>query len=472
MTGADSFPVQALVGRPVGEQYRIARSVGSGGMGAVYEAVNEETRHRAAVKVLFPEYAREARWVERLFREAQAVNIVNHPGLVKIFSCGYLEETPALPRLAYILMEYLEGETLWRRFQRLQQAGCPFPVAEALRIGRQVAAALCAVHEQGIVHRDLKADNVFLVADPEVPAGERSKILDFGIAKFQHAPPEGQRTTGDRVLGTPVYMSPEQCRGAVLTGRSDVYSLGVMLYELLGGRPPFDHDEAVSLMAMHLRDQAPPLRRQRPELPEEVEALVQEMLRKDPLQRPAMVEVEDRLERLEEERLTPPTSPLIPPRLPEAPSGPLEGAAAQGPRQRLRARGMLIAASFVGCLALGGAAGWLAERDRAPGAAHGAVRRQPAAAERPAAVPPSPALPAVVTADPAPVPAPVEPAPAAPGPRGRGRHRRTEALHARETGGTTTLPAAPPPAKDPPASRRRLELPDISDLSPAVPGRR
>jgi serine/threonine-protein kinase len=182
---------------------------------------------------------------------------------------------------AYIVMELLNGESLHQRLARHGALGLP----EALRIMRQVASTLGEAHARGIVHRDLKPANVFMVRDKEVAGGERAKVLDFGIAKLagDHA---GITTYDKAVMGTPPYMSPEQCRGAGhVDQRSDVYALGCMLFELLVGHPPFQAEGPGDIIAMQLREAPPVPSSLRPSIPPEVDRLVLRCLAKDPAQR-------------------------------------------------------------------------------------------------------------------------------------------------------------------------------------------
>jgi serine/threonine protein kinase len=270
--------------------FRVVRLIGRGGMGAVYEAVHEEIGQRVAIKVLKGNLALRPKQVDRFFDEARAISMVPHPGLVKLFDFARLEDGRV-----YILMELLEGEGLWERFQRLKRRGAALTLAEALRLTRQIAATLAAVHERGIIHRDLKPENIIVVPDAEAVGGERAKLLDFGIAKIL-SPGGRRRTTLGSVVGTPLYMSPEQCRGeADLTDRSDVYALGVLCYEMIAGGPPFDGPDRMAVMASHLHREPPPLPAP---LPEAVTDLLRSMLAKEPAQRPAMSEVEDRLKAL------------------------------------------------------------------------------------------------------------------------------------------------------------------------------
>src|SRR6476619_3928398 len=204
-------------------------------------------RIRAAIKVLHASFTSRPDIVTRFFNEARAATAINDPGIVQIFDFGHHTDGSA-----YIVMELLDGEPLDHRIAR-----GPMSVGDVLRIMRQVASALGAAHARGIIHRDLKPENIFLVRDPEVPGGERAKILDFGIAKLASAD-GGSKTQTSAVMGTPTYMSPEQCRGAGhVDQRSDVYALGCVLFALLVGRPPFLAEGIGDIIAMHLREQAP-----------------------------------------------------------------------------------------------------------------------------------------------------------------------------------------------------------------------
>ena len=277
------------VGQRIGN-YRVLRKLGQGGMGAVFEALHEEIGRRAAIKILLPEFASDQSNIQRFFNEARAVNIIQHPGLVGVFESGRLDDGAA-----YIVMEYLEGELLSTRLNKLGA----LPVRTAQNLIRQIASALAAAHAKRIVHRDLKPENIMLVPDPETPDGERIKVFDFGIAKLvadslRPQSPGGVdfRTQTGMIMGTPTHMAPEQVRGLTdIGGKADVYSLGVIFYQLLVGHPPFLAQSAGELLSMHLRDQPTPLRKIDPNLPEPVAQLVHRMLSKEPLDRPEMVEV-------------------------------------------------------------------------------------------------------------------------------------------------------------------------------------
>lgn len=275
--------------------YRVIREVGKGGMGAVYEAIHPQIERKVAIKVLHPQYAVNEQVVQRFFNEARAVNIVNHPSVVQISEFGQQPDGTA-----YIVMEYLDGESLGGRMKRI---GGKFSIADTLRLTRQVAAALAAAHAKNIVHRDLKPDNVMIVADPEAPGGERAKILDFGIAKLAAQSKEGEavasQTSTGMMVGTPLYMSPEQCKGSGnITDKADVYSLGVMMYRMLTGRPPFLADGSGAIMAMHIYEKPTPIRELDPSIPEELAGLVSALLAKDAAERPPMAQVVQALEQL------------------------------------------------------------------------------------------------------------------------------------------------------------------------------
>jgi serine/threonine-protein kinase len=244
-------------------------------MGAVYSAEHTLIGRVAAVKVLLPELSQNQEIVTRFFNEARAATAIRHPGIVEIYDFGYHTDGSA-----YIVMELLQGEPLAARLARGRMAAQP-----ALAIVRQISGALAAAHKKGIVHRDLKPDNVFLVPDPEVPGGERIKLLDFGIAKLANDGPNSSKTRTGSVMGTPTYMSPEQCRGVNVDHRADIYSLGCMLFELCTGRPPFVGEGVGDVLAAHIHVPPPSVQSLAPDVPHELEVLAQRMLVKDPGQR-------------------------------------------------------------------------------------------------------------------------------------------------------------------------------------------
>ncbi len=264
--------IDSLVGN-----YRIIDLLSVGGMGTVYRAEHALLGRIAAVKVLHPEMCANKDIVNRFFNEAKATTAIKHPGIVEIFDFGYMPSGHA-----FLVMEFLEGMTL---AQRIKLRG-PLPEGEAAMVLRGVCSALGAAHAKGIVHRDLKPDNIFVIPDPDSALGERSKILDFGIAKLTDIGLAGSATKTGAVMGTPTYMSPEQCsgRGAV-DHRADLYSLGCILYELLAGRPPFVALGAGELIGAHLFMQPEPPSHHIQGISAETEALVMSLLDKQPERR-------------------------------------------------------------------------------------------------------------------------------------------------------------------------------------------
>lgn len=273
--------------------YRIVRLLGEGGMGAVYEARQEPLDRRVALKTLLADHAKNKESIARFFNEAKVLSRLEHPSIVQVSDFGH-----AADGTAYLVMEYLRGQSLASRMDKLSEKGQRLPIATALQVCVQVSDVLSLAHKQGIVHRDIKPDNLMLVDDPVAPGGERVKVLDFGIAKLSDDR-GGVKTATDQVMGTPAYMSPEQCAGAGgVDAQTDVYALGCVLYELLSGRTPFVADGPGRLIGMHLFQEPPPLLSVAPQVPSELADLVHQMLRKDKTLRPTMREAADALAKL------------------------------------------------------------------------------------------------------------------------------------------------------------------------------
>lgn len=244
-------------------------------MGAVYLAEHPEIGRRVAIKVLRPELIKDPQLLLRFLNEARAANAIRHPNIIEILDSGTTNDgTP------YLVMELLEGEVLSGRIRRLGR----LPVADVMEFSYQVASALAAAHGKGIIHRDLKPDNLFIVADPSDASRERMKVLDFGIAKLQIYPTGGgMQTRTGTLMGTPVYMSPEQCLGTkTIDARSDIYALGIIIYEMLSGAPPFLSEGFGELVNMHLNMRPLPLRQLDPTIPQGLSDAVAKALEKSP----------------------------------------------------------------------------------------------------------------------------------------------------------------------------------------------
>jgi serine/threonine-protein kinase len=265
-----------LIGSIVGG-YRVLDQVSVGGMGTIYRAEHMLIGRIVAIKVLHPELSTNREIINRFFNEAKATTTIKHPGIVEIFDFGYMESGHA-----YIVMEFLDGVTL---SARSKQRG-PMPEHDAALYLRGVCSALAAAHAKGIVHRDLKPDNIFLVPDLESPTGERSKLLDFGIAKLTDLGLAGTATKTGAVMGTPTYMSPEQCRGTGdVDHRADLYAIGCMFYELISGRPPFVNHGTGELLGSHLYVQPDRVSLHAPHVSPGTEALIMTLLDKQPERR-------------------------------------------------------------------------------------------------------------------------------------------------------------------------------------------
>ncbi|MCA9623622.1 MAG: protein kinase [Myxococcales bacterium] len=266
-------------GQQVGE-YRVEKKIGEGTFGKVYAAVHPLIGKRAAIKVLNPEFAENQTIVSRFVDEARAVNQIRHRGIIDIFSFGTLDNG-----LLYFVMELLDGMT----FEDYLKRHGPLPLHVALPILGDIAKALEAAHKHGIAHRDLKPENVFLSFDED--GRIFPKLLDFGIAKLLGDLPGGaqRRTAAGMPLGTPLYMSPEQCKGGTIDHRTDIYAFGVMTHEALTGRRPFDGDNALDVMLQHMTADPPPLSSHRAGLPLTIEAPLAAMMAKSPEQRPSSI---------------------------------------------------------------------------------------------------------------------------------------------------------------------------------------
>jgi len=268
-----------MLGEQVGS-YRIIERVAAGGMGVVYRAEHTLIGKIAAVKLLRKEVSEKPKIVKRFFDEARATTKIRHPGIVEIFDYGYHTDGRA-----YIIMEFLEGETLKRR---IRSHGI-FRADEAVPILRHVASAVGAAHDAGVVHRDLKPDNIFLVPDPDFPGGERTRVLDFGLAKLfddSESDPGHLATKSGAVMGTPTYMAPEQCKGAgEVDHRADLYSMGCILYELMCGQPPFVAAGVGELIGAHLHKEVTAPRHFNPVIHPDLEQVILDLLVKDPAAR-------------------------------------------------------------------------------------------------------------------------------------------------------------------------------------------
>jgi serine/threonine protein kinase len=292
------------VGRTLDNKYRLERLLGSGGMGAVYLGTHLGTDRTVAVKLIRPEFMRTPELVERFKREARAAGRLRHPNIVDVTDFGIAKVDHE--QIAYLVMEYLEGRALSEVMAREKQLALPWVVD----ILEQVCSAVQAAHQRGIVHRDLKPANIWL--EPNTLGGDRVKVLDFGLAKLADeletsanmptmgksvtsptapsavisaTPPSEALTQVGAILGTPLYMSPEQCRGETADAHSDIYTLGVIAYQMLCGKTPFA-GPSNSILRAHQDSEPPPLEEQGAKVPKQVSSLILRALRKDPRERP------------------------------------------------------------------------------------------------------------------------------------------------------------------------------------------
>ncbi|MGH2801795.1 MAG: protein kinase domain-containing protein [Thermoleophilaceae bacterium] len=259
-----------MIGTLIGERFRLEEKVGSGGMSSVYRAYDPTLERQVAIKMMHRDISSDPDQLERFRREARAVARLNHPHVVTVIDAGEDEGAP------YIVFEYVEGETLKERIRRQGR----LPVSEAVAYAIEIGRALESAHANKLVHRDVKPQNVLIDRDG------RAKVTDFGIARSMEA--QGLTATG-RVLGTTDYVSPEQAMGHEVTEQSDIYSLGIVLYETLTGEAPFKADTQVAVAMKHVKEPLPDVQRRRPEISASLAAVVERATAKDTQNRYATV---------------------------------------------------------------------------------------------------------------------------------------------------------------------------------------
>ena len=255
------------IGKTLNGRYQITELLGQGGMSAVYKANDPNLRRVVAIKIIHSHLSSDPEFVRRFEEEAAAVAQLRHPNLIQVFDFNNDDDT------YYIVFEYVPGETVQQRLKRLREVNRSMGIAETTKIIAQAADGLNYAHNKGLVHRDIKPANIMLNVQ------NNPIVMDFGIAKIMGGT---LHTATGAVLGTAPYMSPEQIKGERIDPRTDIYSLGITMFEMLGGRPPFNADSAMTLMMMHVTDPVPDLRQIRPDVPASLVAIVNKSLAKNP----------------------------------------------------------------------------------------------------------------------------------------------------------------------------------------------
>ena len=273
--------MSTMIGQPINERYELQSLLGDGGMGTVYRAHDRNLNRQVAIKLMHAHYARRQEFRNRLIQEAQVAAQLDHPSIVRIFDFGDSDEG------LFIAMEYVDGGSLRAHLRRLQVENKYLPLAQSLQIGIHMAGALDYAHRRDLVHRDVKPGNIILkrLTRSDEPGEQpfRAVLTDFGLVKLS----EGvEMTESGMTMGTPTYMSPEQCEGSPLNGRSDLYSLGVVLYELFTNRLPFTFQSLSEAIAVHQRGDMPePARDARADLPQIIDVILNKLLAKNAAER-------------------------------------------------------------------------------------------------------------------------------------------------------------------------------------------
>ncbi|MGN0613057.1 MAG: Stk1 family PASTA domain-containing Ser/Thr kinase, partial [Porcipelethomonas sp.] len=251
------------IGKKLDGRYEITELIGEGGMADVYKGVDVVDKKTIAIKILKKEFAESEEFLRRFRNESKAIAVLSHPNIVKIYDVGFSD------KIQYIVMEYIDGITLKEYIENERVLSWK----DAVHFVTQILRALQHAHERGIVHRDIKPQNIMMFTDGTI------KVMDFGIAKFAR---EEGKTATDQAIGTVHYISPEQARGDITDAKSDLYSVGVMLYEMLTGQKPFDTDNPVSIAVMHMHNVAELPRRINPDIPIPLEEIIVHAMEKNP----------------------------------------------------------------------------------------------------------------------------------------------------------------------------------------------
>jgi serine/threonine-protein kinase len=302
--GSPLVDLDSLVGTVLDGRYRLDSLIGVGGMGDVYRATHVHLDTEFAVKLLKPEFVANQTAIKRFRLEAKAAGRIHHPNAIRVTDFGVTPE-----QIVYLVMELVHGESL-RNLMRDEGA---FDYIRTINIVRQVCGAVEAAHRSGVIHRDLKPDNILI---EKVSDTERVKVLDFGIAKLKEAKSDGFLTQAGTIIGTPQYMSPEQCQSKPLDPTSDIYSIGIILYEMLSGEVPFDGESTIQVVFKQLHDPPRPILELAPNVPASLAQVVMRALEKEPDRRQSSAlqlsdELKDAVEMAGEGEALSMTDPLV-----------------------------------------------------------------------------------------------------------------------------------------------------------------